>query len=1252
MQTSDGTSLVVRSHLAAIFLVTFLAAGVSFGDSSGPIDVTEPNLHDADKVYGRLVSTMEGPYLNQRDIFLLALGETDPNRYTDVSFKAYGLYCDVNDMYMVNTGAIDVNAIGGHAISNSTAFADVDAYGIHAKGGVNNIGVLTVTAAGGTADTNDEADADAEAYGILAREDVNNVDAVTVTARGGTADANDGADADAEAYAGGIGAEGYVTNNGSLTVTARGGTAHADGDADTDAHAYGVGSDGYVTNSGPLTVTTVGGVADANDEADAYAETYGIVSYLGLANTGAIAAAATGGTADANNIADAYAAAHGIYSYGDIDNAGDIDVNALGGTATASTGRARAKAYAYGLDSDSGDVNNTGDITVTATGGTAAANDEIYAYADASGVYSGGDLHNTGAIDLNALGGLATASTGIADANAYAYGLESDSGEVTNTGAITIMATGGTADANDEAYANVETYGVYTDGEVSNTGALTFTAMAGTANGNTLAAADVNAVGVYGLVDVNNTGVITVTATGGTADANDEASGYADAYGVYADGDVNNAGAITVTATAGTAGINDGTSALASSYISGIETGGDVNNIGAISITAIGGAADANNGASAFARANAAGIDAEGDVTNTGAITVMSTGGTADANDEASTHTYAYGIYADGAVTNAGALTVTATGGTANAKDEARAQAHAGGITSWESAVTNTGVVTVVATAGTVNARGDANASAEAWGISADGGIDNSGALVITAHGGTVTGSDDYNASSVAFGLYSEAVDATVSDVNNSGNITVTATAQEGSTSYAYGIYLAGDGALTNTGTIRTSADRAYEVYVAPDTTTTLVDTYNVTLDGDPNEASVYVGDGATLELNDASLTVTYANRETIWDTDYRLFEVDSNGVVDGNFADAQAANPNTTVTYYDQGTAGSADDAVALSYTPDASGTPGSSAVERQVVFQAGDVVNRRMTGTLLKNVLSLTTSPLLASAGSTAESMRLARSASDKTTGFYVEPYYSRLSKDANPLGYKARLWGFSAGYEQSVENTLLGLHAGYGQSDIDYTGTGFSANREDQDILTAGLTGLTRWDPWTLRYGITGFYGWHDYSGLTGLSLDECETASYSSYGAIATVMAGRIIRRDKHVFLPEAGLSYLWAHRPGYTTEAADPSWNTTYSTLDDHDVQAEAALRWLSSFMHGNVHVTPSASVGVRHLLTDDEASVWLSVPGAAPVLVRSERDRTALTLSGSVALTKARRALSLAYDGEYSDDSRRHSLWLRFSWLF
>jgi hypothetical protein len=236
--------------------------------------------------------------------------------------------------------------------------------------------------------------------------------------------------------------------------------------------------------------------------------------------------------------------------------------------------------------------------------------------------------------------------------------------------------------------------------------------------------------------------------------------------------------------------------------------------------------------------------------------------------------------------------------------------------------------------------------------------------------------------------------------------------------------------------------------------------------------------------------------------------------------------------------------------------------------------------------------------------------------------------------------------------VDDTLIAVHAGYGQADLDYTGTGFSANSEDQDVLTAGFSGLTVKNEWTLRYGLAGFYGSHDYRGRTGVDLTETEEGETDSYGLMASAMAGHIFRRGSHVLLPEIGVNWLWGHRQRYTTEASNSAWDTTYSAMNDHDLQAEASLNWLCGFMHKDIHVMPSASIGVRRLLTDGESSVTQSLAGTTPVTVDAERDRTALTLSGAVVLQKARHTMSLAYDGEFSPDAERHSLWLRYGWQF
>ncbi|MEN6338463.1 MAG: hypothetical protein ABFE01_29760 [Phycisphaerales bacterium] len=1265
-------------HEDAVHLVNSGAVDVhaSGGMSYGPGAMA--HILNASGIY------VSGDVDNTGDIAVSAVGGTadacEGIGYAGIN-AAYGLFAefDVN-----NAGDITIYAAAGTTDANTLADAQIDVAGLHAGGDVNNVGNINVAAQGGRATVNPDsfqgmALADVEAVGLYAGADANNAGGITVTAIAGTAEATGVTTATAIT----TGLYGYeaVVNAGDVSVTAVGGTATTvEGNVAAFARATGLFAYHDITNTGDIDIIAMGGTIEKQDGAgtpEAYAQAMGIELAGDVSNTGDIRILARGGTAAVAGPSGSlysHADAYGIRAdHGDATNTGVIDVNSVGGSANAADVDAsvNADANAYGIYAPHGLIDNRGQIKVRASGGTTLSQStssmiDTSASGRAHGLYSlDGAIDNTADVNVVARGGSATGTATDTQheifAAAWAYGIQSADAPIVNSGSIIAVATGGHAsstsnDVDDPgAYARAIAQGIDSgDGDVSNSGNMTVSATGGTAasQGAAYASADAEATAfdasrdlqTLELIQVQNTGALVVEAIGGQADSTSgDASSLATAIGFLTPfADVTNTADVSVTAQGGIALATRHTSAWSTAYGMYSE-GGRIDNSGNITVTSIGGTAmttDLDDYIGADASVYTRGIAAEAMLNNTGSVTVNITGGTATGRYSAQANASGYGLRTFGTLTNSGDVLLTATGGTV-ASSYAIAMVDVTGLSSV--AVNNTGAVTVIATGGTATGDNIADASVRATGIGGSP-LVNSGAVSVTAIGGTTNGTDN-RGDVFAVGI------GAAGDVQNSGDVTVTAIAAEGSASQAYGIWVDAPANVSNTGIIRVTGDTAYELSIASGSTT-LVDTYNVTLDGDPNRASIGVADGATLALNDATLTVTAVDGETLWNTEYKLFEVEGTGAVDGNFADVRAVNPNTAATYHDQGTAGSADDTVSLAYSPGGSSALASAAVEKQAVSLATDVVNLHMTTSMLQNILSPSTSGLLADSGSTAESLALTEAASDKSAGIYLEPYYSLVDKDANPLGYDARLWGFSAGYERFLGATLLGLHAGFGKADIDYTGAGYRGNSEEQDIATAGFSGLTRWDPWLLRYGLTGFYGGHDYFGLTGLNLDEHETASYDSYGAATTLMIGRIFHVRSHILLPEAGLNWLWTHRQRYTTDATDPAWDTTYSAMDDHDLYAAAAIRWLSTFTHDEVRVSPSAAVGVRHLLTDDEADAWQSIPGAAPALVRSEQDRTAMTLSGSLTLTGDEHALSLAYDGEYSPDFQRHNLWLRYSWLF
>lgn len=724
-------------------------------------------------------------------------------------------------------------------------------------------------------------------------------------------------------------------------------------------------------------------------------------------------------------------------------------------------------------------------------------------------------------------------------------------------------------------------------------------------------------------------------------------------YGISTGAALTNQAAIDVNGIGGNA-YSDGSPTYAIVDSHGIygflNRGAEIANSGNITVAARGGNAQAD-GFAAQAYAVAYGISTDEIITNTGAINVFAWGGTATAsnNTSADAQGVAYGLYTSANIINDGPITVSATGGTAlssGATPSAHAHASAFGLYADEG-VENTAELTVLATGGTADGTTNTTASASAQGIhSYSGDVINSGDLVVTALGGTVLSGGI--AAATAYGIVNNG------NVYNSGDITVTAQTFGPLVSSAYGIYLGGDVSdLTNTGTIRVFADSPYELYVGYGTTR-IVNTYNVTLDGDPAQASIFVGDDATLNLNNALLTVTdvpSGQGATQLGVEYQLFEVAANGSVTGNFSSVAAVNPDLTAHYYTLGTPSAADDRVSLSYQPQHAETLASTTVQRRMVGMAPYAINQHMTSDLMYDMLApdeLDDPTEDDAAGDTTQGL----TACQRSGGAFLQPHYSYIKRDNDPLGYNAGMTGVSGGYSQCVNSSLLGLHVGYGKANIDYTGAGYSANTEDQGVVTSGFSGMTRWRPWLLRYGFSGFRGWHDYRGLTGLGLTESESASYDSYGGTGLVMVGRTFKHKKHVFLPEVGANWLWIHRESYTTEATDPAWDTTYSTLNEHDIWAQAALHWQSLYRYKKLQITPSASVALHQLLTDGESEIWQSIPGAARVQVQDEMDETAVALATSVVIRSRRTALTFAYDGEYSSDIEQHNFWMKFRLRF
>lgn len=1303
---------------------------VSGGEAVSTAFGTAQNWINAYGIYSTWYSGNSGA------ILVSLMGETV---ISSISGSAFGGYADVDlestgiESYFEsvnNTGNISITTAGGTVTSSgvddfygSRARVVIRSTGIKAFQGVNNSGDLDVIASGGTSTCSDAGDCDLYvdlgALGIKVDiGTVNNSGNLSVAANGGIAYSTRGSGY-LSTWANGIEADfNPVINSGDIAVIASGGTGTISG-ANSYFYVYdyatGIKSYDTVDSTGDISVAATGGTA-SGEYAEVDTSANGIRSYDGVVvSDGVIVVAATGGTASSTGSswgnASSNTSTSGISSYGEVTSSGRISIAATGGSAgsTASYGDAYSNTWATGIRSQDR-VENSADIAITITGGASlSAHHRAETVTEAQGIEALEEVDNSGDISITAIGGTTISDNNSPVTTTYSTGIKSES-NVTNAGAISVEVIDGNAiSANYSGNTNARALGIQSNGIANNSGGISVSSSSSSSFG------DINsrATGIKSNGGVNNNGAISVSAFSDGANAAHELSYYSDAEaeGIEAYGDVNNSDAILVTAISGTASGEESFFFRSAAFgISQLDSTADmvVNNSGNISVAAVGGVFSTTNSSSSETDSEAMGISTYGGVNNSAVISVSSTGGNADANPGfARVDTNATGIESFlGDVNNSGEILVTAIGGSASSIDtggvvipadytRAYTWTTAIGIDSdgdWDRSnitVDNSGDISVISIGGDVISTVDsAFTYTEAIGIQTDGTVNNSGDISVTVTGGDHTG-EKSTANSMATGIYARAgaffenfinnsgniiVTDTVNDgnealatgidvysgylknfVNNSGIITVTATAGEGGEASATGISFTNGGSLTNSGVIEVSGgSSAYEVAVHSGTVT-LVDEYNLTLDGDPTVGSLYVAEGAELDLNGAMLGVTVAGGSTLLNTEYRIFDTDDGGTVNGAFGgltgSTDVLNPDVKILYHDQATTDSADDTVFLSYQPAASPQLETVGLLRNAVSLPSNLIGQRLTNGFLTAQLE-NRSPRLYAAANTVADDAGPQLGNDYGDEFFFTPYYADIDREDTPAGYDGDLAGFVTGLDRSAGNSQYGFHLGYGHAGIDFTGNGYSGDTEDQELFSTGVHLMGNRDNWTWRGLVSGFYAWHDYDGLTGLNLEQHESADYDSYGLRTTLLGGHLFQFAEQMLLPEVGADYLWLHSDSFTTEADDAAWNLHGSSLDDHQVSALASLRWLTRVQTGQMEVTPSLAVGMRYLLTDDELEANQSVAGSGPVTVRAEQDKTTGTVSVSVQFSQDQLAMELAYDGEFGDDTTMHSAWLRFRYMF
>ena len=268
-------------------------------------------------------------------------------------------------------------------------------------------------------------------------------------------------------------------------------------------------------------------------------------------------------------------------------------------------------------------------------------------------------------------------------------------------------------------------------------------------------------------------------------------------------------------------------------------------------------------------------------------------------------------------------------------------------------------------------------------------------------------------------------------------------------------------------------------------------------------------------------------------------------------------------------------------------------------------------------------------------------------------VRPWAGNLNRGKKDgVGYNAGMAGVLAGVEVPVTADLVaGGHVVAGGANVDYTGTGYSQNSEDQTMFGLGAHG--RWTPgdWYLDGMLTSYMVNHDYSGRTGLNLELDEDDEYESYGVEASLIGGHKFRHDNITAMPFAGLGYSWLNTPGHETETATGTWQTRYGTLDEHNVRAIVGARISAEYAAFDGTITPALGLRYEHSLTDNDIRIRQSLQGASENVEGERADGSVILDAG---LTYGRGPLALEIGGaiEKNDDYDAQSGFIGVRWTF
>lgn len=438
---------------------------------------------------------------------------------------------------------------------------------------------------------------------------------------------------------------------------------------------------------------------------------------------------------------------------------------------------------------------------------------------------------------------------------------------------------------------------------------------------------------------------------------------------------------------------------------------------------------------------------------------------------------------------------------------------------------------------------------------------------------------------------------------------------------------------VTNTGDIlfdiNKSGVRAHTLFINDNAKVKLDDKFAIVF-GQPNidpstnsndnliQRPIYVGQGATLDINNTTLVAKIDSRNLKYDKKYYLIWND-NGTVTGQWNEAIEkgyTNPNINVKW--AGEDRGENSAVMFTYNAETEAQQQSAIMPVMGSMSGTPIIMNSIVGFAMSfnpyfNPLFIgqTQTPIYFASAVMSDVPLMDKEKTKLKTMWFVPVYTKTKAKD---LGFNADSYGFTTGFGgEIIDKLYAGAFVGYMKNDIDFKTQ--ESKDEKQNVFLGGMNFLYFPKPYYVKLLTYGYTSKHDYKGRAGLDYELDETADYKSKGFNVEITGGYIFG-DKIIFAPEVGIVYSYHKTNSFTTSVPlNPSLNRVYEpdTLDV--VKAIVGLTVKGDI---NKKLQFYGNARLEQALSNNDISVINYVPGQPKYKLNRDISNTTFVLNGGI----------------------------------